>query len=112
MKRRTLLRQLPALVAAPALAQSPAGAKLLVLLSFFTPSSMGEYEAVVRQELARLGWRLGDNLRLESRYADNMAVWLRTLQKTAELLRGKPVSLRAISLRSELQPGWRSSTMR
>jgi putative tryptophan/tyrosine transport system substrate-binding protein len=93
MQRRTLLRQLPALVAAPVLAQSPTGAKLLVLLSFFPKASMGEYEAFVRQELARLGWRLGDNLRLEFRYADNqherldaLARELVALQPTAALV--------------------------
>lgn len=71
MKRRTLLQSLPAVVAAPALAQSAAGAKLLVLLSFFAKAFSTDYEAAMRQELARQGWRVGDNLRLEVRYADN-----------------------------------------
>ena len=71
MKRRNLLCQLPAWLAAPALAQSPGGAKLLVVLTSLARASLGEIETLTRQELARRGWREGDNLRLKFRYADN-----------------------------------------
>jgi len=71
MKRRNLLCQLPAWLAAPALAQSPGGAKLLVVLTSLAQASLGEIETLTQQELARRGWREGDNLRLEFRYADN-----------------------------------------
>jgi len=71
MQRRRLLQQLPAWLAAPALAQSPAGSKLLVVLTLLSKASLGDIETPTRQELARRGWREGDNLRLEFRYADN-----------------------------------------
>lgn len=71
MKRRALLYHLPAWLAAPALAQAPASPKLLAVLTTFARSNVPDSEAEVRQELARLGWRAGDNLRLEFRYADN-----------------------------------------
>lgn len=70
MKRRKLLKQLPAWLAAPALAQAPASPKLLVVLASFAKANL-EGETTTRQELARLGWRVGDNLRLEFRYGDN-----------------------------------------
>jgi putative tryptophan/tyrosine transport system substrate-binding protein len=71
MKRRKLLQQLPAWLAAPALAQTPAHPKLLVVLTSFAKANFPEGESQMRQELARLGWRVGDNLRLAFRYADN-----------------------------------------
>jgi putative tryptophan/tyrosine transport system substrate-binding protein len=71
MKRRDLLHQFPAWRAAPALAQTPASPKLLVVLTSFAKANVAELECVTRQELARLGWRVGDNLRLESRFGDN-----------------------------------------
>ena len=55
MRRRSLLRQLPAWLAAPALAQSPAGAKLLVVLMPVAKANVTEGEATTRQELTRLG---------------------------------------------------------
>jgi len=85
---------LPAwLAAAPALAQAPAGQKLLVMLSPFslTPNA----ETVMRQELARLGWREGDNLRLETRYADHRPERLDTLAR--ELVALKPAAALAIT---------------
>ena len=93
MKRRNLLYQLPAWLAAPRLARAQSGPKLLVVLTFFAKANSAEYEAAVRQELARLGWRVGDNLRLEIRYADNqperldaLARELMALQPTAALV--------------------------
>ena len=71
MRRRKLLCQLPAWLAAPALAQTPSRAKLLVVLTSFAKSNLPEGETQMQRELARLGWRVGDNLRLEFRYADN-----------------------------------------
>jgi putative tryptophan/tyrosine transport system substrate-binding protein len=71
MQRRKLLLQWPAWLVAPALAQAPASAKLLVVLTSVSKASLGEVETLTRQELARRGWREGDNLRLEFRYADN-----------------------------------------
>jgi putative tryptophan/tyrosine transport system substrate-binding protein len=94
MKRRDLLCHLPAwLAAAPALAQAPAGQKLLVMLSPFplTPNA----ETVMRQELARLGWREGDNLRLELRHADNRPERLDTLAR--ELVALKPAAALAFT---------------
>lgn len=72
MKRRSLLCRLPALLAAPAFAQAPPGPKLLVFLTSFAKTNLvATAEDQMRQELARLGWREGDNLRLEFRYGDN-----------------------------------------
>jgi len=92
MKRRKRLQQLPAWLAAPALAQAPAGSKLLVVLTSFAKANLGDFETQTRQELARLGWRVGDSLRLEFRYADNrperldeLARELVALQPTAAL---------------------------
>jgi putative ABC transport system substrate-binding protein len=94
MKRRDLLCHFPAwLAAAPALAQAPAGQKLLVVLSPFSRTPAGD--AVMRQELARLGWREGDNLRLEVRYADNRPERLDTLAR--ELVALKPAAALAVS---------------
>lgn len=92
MRRRTLLQQLPALLAAPALAQAPADAKLLVVLSPYARPATGEGDGVLLDELARRGWRPGHNLRVEARYAehrpdrlDAMARELAALQPTAAL---------------------------
>lgn len=72
MKRRELLSGLPAVLAAPAFAQAPSGPKLLVFLTSFAKTNLvAAAEDQLRQELARLGWRDGDNLRLEFRYGDN-----------------------------------------
>jgi putative ABC transport system substrate-binding protein len=72
MQRRVLLGGLSALVGAPALAQVPASPKLLVVLTILAKANLpAAFESDTRQELARLGWRLGDNLRLEFRYGDN-----------------------------------------
>ena len=70
MQRRKLLQQLPAWLTAPAVAQAPADAKLLVVLTSVSKASLGEVETLTRQELAGRGWHEGDNLRLEFRYAD------------------------------------------
>lgn len=78
MIRRDLLCRLPALMAAHAcaqssgaLAQSPPEPKLLVVLTSFAKASLEGAETQMRLELARDGWRVGENLRLEIRYADN-----------------------------------------
>jgi putative ABC transport system substrate-binding protein len=72
MKRRELLSRLPAVMAAPAFAQTPPGPELLVVLTSFAKINLAAtFETQTRQELARLGWRDGENLRLEFRYADN-----------------------------------------
>lgn len=72
MKRRDLLCQLSAWTTTVALAQSPPVPKLLVVLTSFAKANVGEEgETLTRQELARRGWREGDNLRREFRYADN-----------------------------------------
>jgi putative ABC transport system substrate-binding protein len=105
MKRRDLLYRGPACLAAPALApalaqaqaQAQAGPKLLVVLTTFAKANFPEGETPLRQELARLGWRVGDNLRLELRYADNrperldeLARELVALQPTAALTIDQP----------------------
>jgi len=86
----------------PALAQAPAGTKPLVVLTTFAKANVPEGEAQTRQELAHLGWRVGDNLRLEFRYADNqperldaLARELVALQPTAALTTDGP-SVRAL----------------
>jgi putative ABC transport system substrate-binding protein len=73
VKRRDLLRQMPAWVAAaPGVASAQSDAKLLVFLTSFAKTNLPkDGETALRQDLARLGWRVGDNLRLEFRYADN-----------------------------------------
>jgi putative tryptophan/tyrosine transport system substrate-binding protein len=70
MKRRDLLCQLPAWLAVPGFVRAQSGPKLLVVLTSFAKANL-EGETGTRQELARLGWRVGDNLRLEFRYGDN-----------------------------------------
>jgi hypothetical protein len=70
MKRRHLLYQLPACLAAPALAQAPAGPELLVVLTSFAKANVADIETATRQELARLGWRVGENLHPQFRYAE------------------------------------------
>jgi putative ABC transport system substrate-binding protein len=95
MKRRDLLCQLPAWLAVPALAQTPASPKLLVVLaSFEFPKVAAKIENDTRQELARLGWRLGDNLRLEIRYGDNRPERLDELAR--ELLALQPAAALAV----------------
>jgi putative ABC transport system substrate-binding protein len=88
---------MPAWLAAPALAQAPASPKLLVVLTSFAKANFPEGETQLRQEMARLGWRGGDNLRLEFRYADNrperldeLARELVALQPTAALAIDQP----------------------
>jgi putative tryptophan/tyrosine transport system substrate-binding protein len=72
MKRRNLLCHAPAWLLAPTIAQAQSGPKLLVYLTAFARNPwLEEAEALTRQELTRLGWRVGDNLRLEFRYGDN-----------------------------------------
>jgi putative ABC transport system substrate-binding protein len=71
MKRRKLLQQLPAWVAAPGFVRAQSGPKLLVVLTSFAKANVAELETGTRQELARLGWRVGDDLRLEFRYGEN-----------------------------------------
>jgi putative tryptophan/tyrosine transport system substrate-binding protein len=72
MKRRTLLCQAPAWLMAPTIAQAQSGPKLLVVLTAFARNPfLADGETLTRQELTRLGWRVGDNLRLEFRYGDN-----------------------------------------
>ena len=93
MKRRQLLQQLPAWLAAPTVALAQSGPKLLVVLSPFARKPDGE--TVTRQELARLGWRDGDNLRLETRYADHRPERLDTLAR--ELMALKPATALAMT---------------
>jgi putative tryptophan/tyrosine transport system substrate-binding protein len=72
MKRRNLLCRAPVWLLAPTLAQAQSGPRLLVLVTAFARlPSFAEGETLTRQELTRLGWRVGDNLRLEFRYGDN-----------------------------------------
>jgi putative ABC transport system substrate-binding protein len=57
---------------APTFAQAQSGPKLLVVLTSLARTSwMAELETETRQQLARLGWRVGDNLRLEFRYGES-----------------------------------------
>jgi putative tryptophan/tyrosine transport system substrate-binding protein len=63
-----------------------------VVLTSFAKANLPDGETPTHQELARLGWRLGDNLRLEFRYADNrperldeLARELAALQPTAAM---------------------------
>lgn len=102
MKRRDLLCQWPAWLAAPVLAQAQSGPRLLVVLTIFAKANVPILEPLTRQELARLGWRVGDNLRLEFRYADNqperldaLARELVALQPTAALA-AEDFSVRAL----------------
>jgi putative tryptophan/tyrosine transport system substrate-binding protein len=72
MKRRNLLCQAPAWLLAPTIVQAQSGPKLLVVLtSTSRTSAMVDVETEARQELTRLGWRVGDNLRVEFRYGDD-----------------------------------------
>jgi putative tryptophan/tyrosine transport system substrate-binding protein len=71
MRRRQLLCQLPAWLAAPGLVAAQGAPKLLVFLTTFAKANLADGEADMRRELARLGWREGDNLRLQFRYGDN-----------------------------------------
>lgn len=71
MQRRNLLCQLPAWLAAPGFARAQSGPRLLVVLTTFAKANVPAVEPLALQELARLGWRVGDNLRVEFRYADN-----------------------------------------
>jgi putative tryptophan/tyrosine transport system substrate-binding protein len=111
MRRRNLLCQLPAWLAAPALAQTPASPKLLVVLTIFAKANLtATFESGTRQELARLGWRVGDNLRLEFRYGDNrperldeLARELLALQPTAALVVDMP-AIRALMRHSTRLP--------
>jgi putative ABC transport system substrate-binding protein len=93
MKRRQLLQQLPAWLVAPGFARAQSGPKLLVVLTAYAKAN----QTSTRQELSRLGWRVGDNLRLEFRYADNqlerldaLARELVALQPTAALTIDEP----------------------
>jgi hypothetical protein len=81
----------------PALAQAPAGTKPLVVLTTFAKANVAEAETQVRQGLARLGWRVGDNLRLEFRYADNQPERLDALAR--ELVGLQPTAALARTLR-------------
>jgi putative ABC transport system substrate-binding protein len=92
VKRRSLLSCLPAWLATPTFVQAQSGPKLLVVLTSFAKANFPGGETQLQQELARLGWRLGDNLRIEFRYADNrperldeLARELAALQPTAAL---------------------------
>jgi putative ABC transport system substrate-binding protein len=91
MKRRDLLCQLPAWVGAPSFVRAQSGPKLLVVLTSFAKANVvAEFETLTRQELARLGWRVGDNLRLEFRYGDNRPERLDELAR--ELLALQPAA--------------------
>lgn len=84
MKRRELLSRLPAALAAPAFAQTPPGPKLLVFLTSFARINLvATGEARMRQELARLGWRDGDN---RPERLDELARELVALQPAAALV--------------------------
>jgi len=111
MKRRELLSRLPAVLAAPALAQTPPGPKLLVMLTSFAKINLTAiFETQARQELARLGWRHGDNLRLEVRYGDNRPQQLDELARElvalqpAAALAVEPAALRALMRHSTRLP--------
>lgn len=94
MKRRHLLYQLPACLAAPGLVGAQAGPKLLVVLTPFAKVYAPEGETLTRQELARLGWREGDNLRLEFRYGDHSPERLDALAR--ELVALQPAAAMAL----------------
>jgi len=94
----------------PSFALARTGPKLLVVLTAFSRADLGDFETQTRQELARLGWRVGDNLRLEFRYADSqperleaLARELVALQPTAALILDLP-SVRALMRHSTRLP--------
>lgn len=71
MKRRTLLQS--SALALPSLARSqaaPPGAGPVTVGMVFDFNFLATYEKDIRDELARLGWREGANLRLELRTVD------------------------------------------
>lgn len=111
MRRRILLCQAPTWLMAPNFSQAQSGPKLLVVLTTFGRTAwMADSETQVQQELTRLGWRIGDNLRLEFRYAENqperldkVARELVAMQPSAALAIDEP-ALRALMRLTKQMP--------